>query len=239
MLAYSKYFTQGYDDKGDLIYYPLDLVGAYGPTGDYPIYSNLLDAFADKIKRHVDSDHQAVIGIFGPTGSGKSTLGIDQIRAINKNWKLAPNLLYASDDLKTKLKDPHPNPINFFDEGSVTFNSLETTTKDGRKLSVLFDTMRSRRMISFIVMPNAGDLNKRIERHLDFKMETSNRAPLPGFTPRGFFKLSYPERYASGKTYWVPMGTGLFDKLSARTNNEYQALKRKKQDLILKDFIEG
>lgn len=238
MLAYSKYFTQGYDENGQLIYYPMDLVGAYGPAGDYPIYSNLLDAFADKIKRHVDNDRQAVIGVFGPTGSGKSTLAIDQIKTLNKNWKLAPNLLYGPNDLKVKLKAGQYDPINLFDEGSVTFNSLETTTTDARKLTVIFDTMRSRHMISFIVMPRQSDLNKRIEPHIDFKMETSNRAPLPGFMSRGFFKLSYPIRYDK-KTYWQHMGTGIYDPMSKRLYNEYTALKRKKQDAILTDFIEG
>lgn len=239
MLAKCKYFIDHYDENGKPVYYPMDLVGTYGWEGEYSIYANLIEAFAIKIKRHVGGDHQAVIGVFGPTGSGKSTLAINQIKAIDKNWKLAPNLIYGPDDLKNKLKSDDPHPINFFDEGSVTFNSLETTTKEGRKLTVLFDTMRSRHMISFIVMPNMGDLNKRIERHLDFKMETSNNAPLPGYSARGFFKLSYPERYASGKTYWVPMGTGIFDPLSARMNKEYQALKRQKQDDILRDFIEG
>ena len=239
MLAYSQYFTMGYDEKGETLYYPMDLVGVYGPGGDYPIYSNLVDAFAEKIKRHVDSDNQAVIGIFGGTGSGKSSLGITLAKAINKNWMLADNLLYAPGDLKRKLKAENPDPVNLFDEGSVTFNSLETTTKDGRKLAVLFDTMRSRHMISFIIMPDSGDLNKRIAKHIDFKIVCPRRAPLPGYTPRGFFTLSYPIRYDNGSVYWQLMGTGIYDKLSTRLNNQYKLLKRQKQDEILKDFIEG
>ena len=239
MLAYSDFFKMGYDDNDNPIYFPLDLVALYGPTGDYPVYSNLLDAFALKIKQHVSADNQAVIGIFGPTGSGKSTLGIQFCKALNKNWKLADNLLYAPNDLKKKLRDENADPINLFDEGSVTFNSLETTSKDGRKMSVLFDTMRTLHQISFIIMPDSGDLNKRIAKHLDFKVQCPRVAPIPGFTPRGFFTVSYPIRYDNGSVYWQKMGTGIYDKLSVRTKNEYDKLKREKQREILKDFIEG
>lgn len=239
MLAYSPFFKDGYDEHGNTIYYPMDLVALYGPAGQYPVYSNLVDAFAEKLKQHVKADNQAVIGVFGVTGSGKSTLGITEAKAIDKNWKLSDNYIYSSNDLRDKLRRENPHPINLFDEGSVTFNSLETTTKEGRKLAVLFDTMRTRHMISFIIMPDSGDLNKRIGKHLDFMMECPRRAPIPGYTARGFFTVSYPIRYKSGAVYWQPMGTGIFDKLGARLNNEYQKIKREKQDLILKDFIEG
>lgn len=230
--AVSQYFKQ---DNG--AYYDLDLVAVYGPTGNYPIYSNLLDAFAVKLKQHVRADNQAVIGIFGRTGSGKSTLAVNLCKALNKNWKLSENLLYGPNDLKRKLRDPHPDPINLFDEGSVIFNSLETTTTPARQMAVLFDTMRSRHMYSLIVMPDSADLNKRIARHLDFKLECPNKAPIPGYSARGFFNLSYPIRYLSGAVYWQKMGTGLFNKMGTRLNNEYQALKRAKQDEILADFI--
>lgn len=239
MLAYSTFFKMGYDEHGQPVYYPLDLVGLYGPTGDYPIYSNLVDAFAEKLKQHVKADNQAVIGIFGPTGSGKSTLGIKFCKALDKNWTLRDNLLYAPNDLKRKLNSENSNPINLFDEGSVTFNSLETTTKEGRKMSVLFDTMRTLHMISFIIMPDSGDLNKRIAKHLDFMVECPHNAPLPGYTARGFFTISYPIRYKNGSVYWQKMGTGIYDKLGTRLKNDYDKLKREKQREILKDFIEG
>lgn len=230
--AVSKFFKN--DDGTARV---LDLCALYGPTGDYPIYSDLVDAFATKLKQHVRADNQAVIGVFGRTGSGKSTLAIDLCKAINKNWKLADNLLYGPNDLKRKLREDNPDPVNLFDEGSVIFNSLETTTTAGRQMAVLFDTMRSRHWISFIVMPDAGDMNKRIAKHLDFKVECPHRAPLPGYSARGFFTLSYPIRYTSGAVYWQNIGTGIFNKLGTRLNNEYQALKRQKQDEILADFL--
>ena len=44
-----------------------------------------------------------ITGIIGHTGSGKSTLGIKFCKALDKNWTLRDNLLYAPNDLKRKL----------------------------------------------------------------------------------------------------------------------------------------
>lgn len=213
---------------------PLNAVGSFGWNGEYLIYSDLMEAFAEKVKEWVKSDHQAVIMVYGPTGSGKSNWGIQFCRTLNRDWDIKSNLLYGLDDLKIKLRDPHPDPVNLFDEGSIIFNSLDTTSRDGKNLAVLFDMLRSRHMITVIVMPSDRELNKRIGKHVDWWVECPAKAPLPGFSNRGFFHIKKRTVYRSGKTWESLIGTGIYGPISAKMNTIYQSIKRQKQDEYMK-----
>ena len=131
--CHSIYF-QGYD---------LDLIGTFGPGGKYPIYSNLLDVFADVLKKNIKNGHQNVVVANGGTGSGKSTLLIDLCYKMSRDWELTENYIYSLKDLKRKLSKPDSSPISLFDEGSVSLNSFNSQRAEDKAMSVLFDTMRS------------------------------------------------------------------------------------------------
>lgn len=216
---------------------PLTLVGTYGWGGEYPIYWDLMEVFARKVKAWVDSDHQAVIGVSGRTGTGKSNWGIQFARTYSRDWIISKNLLYGFDDFSRKLRDKHPDPVNLFDEGSMIFNSLDTISKDGKNLSIMFDMLRSRHMVSIIVLPNDAELNKRIAKHIDWWVECPSEAPLPGYGPRGFFHLRDKVTYRkTGKTWENLLGTGVFPPISKKMDTIYQTIKKEKQDEFMRSI---
>ena len=219
MLVKSKYFSR-----------PLNAVGSFGWDGEHLIYSDLMEAFAEKIKDWVKSDHQAVIVVTGGTGTGKSNWGIKFCRTLNRDWDIHSNLLYSLEDLKVKLNSKNPDPVNLFDEGSLIFNSLDTTSRDGKNLAVLFDMLRSRHMITVIVMPSDKELNKRIGKHVDYWVECPPNAPIPGYQNRGFYHIRERTVYKSGKVWETLIGTGVYSPISSKMNNIYQTIKRQKQD---------
>lgn len=220
---------------------PLQLVGTWGADGERPIYSNLLDAVADKIKKKVSSDNQAVVIIYGNTGSGKSNLAMQLIKRLDRNATLDSCYIYSTEDLARKLKNRDPQRINWFDEGSITLNSLGTTSRQGLRFSQFFDTMRFKRYISIICLPNSDEMNKRIEKHADFYIRCPDKAPLWGFANRGFFHVINRIKYDSGKHYDQIQGTGIYRPVPKRMREEYQALKARKAEefaqLIVREVL--
>lgn len=225
----SVYF-QGYD---------LDLIGAYGPSGRYPIYSNLLDVLADYLKTRIKNGYQNVVVANGGTGSGKSTVLINLCYKMARDWEIKDNYIYSLADLKRKLSDLDSSPISLFDEGSVSLNSFNSQRSEDKAMSVLFDTMRSLGWTTFIALPRWKDLNARVRtNHVDFRIICPRKAPIPGYTPRGFFHLYKKVVYElNDSIYWQHVGTGIFKPLKPRHDMEYQALKRASQVRLINEFI--
>lgn len=217
---------------------PVELIGLYGPRGDYPIVKDLLSWVANYIKRLVATDNQAIIMITGAPGSGKSTLALGLIKLLDSDFKLDDVYIYSNNDIKRKLKDNNPQRINLFDEGSVTLNSLATTSKEGRYLSMFFDTMRSRHYISIICVPDGSDIQGRIAKHVNLYLECPKKAPLPGYSARGFFHCKKRTVYKSGKKWDDLIATGVFKPLPKKLKTEYEKKKKEKQDEFIDKMLE-
>lgn len=104
--------------------------------GDYPdgtlICLEALDGLNDLIAQKIDSDNQVMIVIRGATASGKSNLALRLMQKINPKFVLDDVYCYNLIDHAEKIKRGCTERINFFDEGSIAFNSLSTTSKSGR-----------------------------------------------------------------------------------------------------------
>ena len=219
---------------------PMKLIGTY--WDDRPIYANLLDGVADLIKARIDSDNQCVILITGGTGSGKSTLAIQLMRKLEKDLSFEDTYIYSQSDLARKLKKEQAGEkvsrINWYDEGSVTLNSLNTTSRAGLRFSQFFDTMRFDHYVSIICMPDGSDMNGRISKHIDFLIKCPKQAPLWNFSAKGFFTVSKRIVYNSGKVWEEVMGTGIYRDIPPRIKNAYMSIKRERAEQFKKKIIE-
>lgn len=221
-------------------FFDKDLEVATIDRNDNPIYVDLLTPFADHLKKRIKSKRQNIIAVVGGTGSGKSTLAIQLCRRIDPKWDLAENYIYSTEDLKRKLSRPDSNPINLFDEGSVSLNSSNSMQKDDKMMVVLFDTMRSRGWTTIICIPSLDSLNKRIRTyHLDYLVMCPNVSPVRGYDKRGFATIYEHVLRDWGQPWDRPIGTTLFDKLPPRIDKEYQAIKTEHQNILIRKFIEG
>lgn len=226
---------------------PLKAVGSYYYGNQIQlIYSNLLNRLALWIKAKIEKDNQVMISISGATSSGKSTLAICLIKELCAlfNWAFDFNdtYIYSPKDLANKLKRKCENRINWFDEGSVSMDSLATASKVGRLFNNFFNTMRLRHYITIICCPDDEELSKRIMKHADLYIECPSKSPLPPqfkFQARGFFYVSYKIRYGSGKTWEQRIGTGTYKKLPKKLKDEYEAIKKLHNYDFEDEFIKG
>lgn len=208
-----------------------------------PIYSDLMEVFAEILKDRVRRNYQNVIGVVGGTGSGKSSWALQECFKVDPHFTLEGNYIYSTADLAAKLSQPKGavSPVNFLDEGSVILNSNRHSTKESTDIVVLFDTMRSRGMTTFICIPELRSLNNRIrEDHLNYLVVCGEKAPDPKYYKRGFFKLFAKTRPStfSNSVFWRPLAWGIYKPLKPKLDKEYQEFKRRAQDRLLNDFYE-
>lgn len=219
---------------------PMKLIGTY--WDDKPVYANLLDGVADLVKARINSDNQCVILITGGTGSGKSTLAMQLMRKIDKDFTFEDTYIYSQADLARKLKREQAgekvSKINWYDEGSVTLNSLNTTSRAGLRFSQFFDTMRFDHYVSIICMPDGSDMNGRIGKHIDLLIKCPKQAPFWDFSAKGFFTVSKKITYQSGKVWEEVLGTGIYRDVPPRIRNAYYKIKRERAEEFKKKIIE-
>lgn len=209
------------------------------------VFSNLINRLALKIKAQVEKDNQVLVFIKGATSSGKSTLAIHLIKELCQLFGWPFNFedvyLYSPEDLAKKIKRKCENRINWFDEGSVAMDSLQSTTKTGRLFGQFFNTMRLRHYITIVCSPEVdNELNKRIIKHADYYIECPSKPPFPSqfkFQARGFFYVSVRTVYASGKRWDERIATGIYNKLPKKTKEEYEKIKLSKNTDFESVFI--
>lgn len=228
--------------QSDFFDTPLRMVSG---SVDRPIYSNLLDAIADKIKVKIKNDGQFVLVIRGGTGSGKSNLALQLIRLLDPSFNLDFKkglegcYIYSPKDLANKLLSGSSQRINWYDEGSVIFNSLNVMSKGGRLMGSFFDTIRLDHFISIICLPSDKEIDGRVLKHMDMLIECPKVSPLPkwaDFSARGFFDAYERIIYKSGKFYDKLIGTGYCRAVPKKLKNEYEEIKRKHADEFKKYF---
>lgn len=233
---------------------PLKWVGRYYYGDDArDIFANLVKRIAEKIADILEKDNQVMVVISGDTSTGKSTLALLIIVELCKilkydintsDYDSCVNLLkdvyvYEPADLAEKLDRGCTNRINWFDEGSVSLNSLETMTKGGRLFSKFFDSMRLRHFANFICIPEGKEVNARVVKHANLYIKCPKKAPFIGFEHRGFFHTSYKIKWDSGKEYDQFTGTGIYPKLPKKLKLAYEEVKRQHNAVFEKEFIEG
>ena len=208
--------------------------------GDYFIYSDLIKGLARILKNRIKKKHQNVILVVGPTGSGKSTVALNLIYALEPDWDIAENYVYSARDLARKLKyKEKASKITLYDEGSVSLNSLNAIRRGDNAQVVLLDTCRSLGWTTVICIPSINDLNKRIRDHLiDFVLVCSNKPLAPGLEARGYFELYKPQRDTWAKsTYYQLVGAGTYSKLTGDKAEIYDQIKFQHQMELINEFV--
>ena len=219
----------------------MNLLATYkGLNGnEYGIFSDMLKVLGSKLRTRIKNHYQNVIVITGETGSGKSTLALRLILELNPNWELQGNYIYDASDMARKLRHKETaDKISLYDEGSVSFNSLNYSRRSDKQQIVILDTCRSLGWTTIICIASINDLNKRIREHLvDFLLVCPNRPLVKGYDKRGFFEVYRPRRDTWAKdTFYEPLGAGTYSRITGRLADEYEAIKFNHQMALLSDF---
>lgn len=215
------------------------------------VYSDAYDVLVKTIVDRRRNGLMSTVFIEGPPGSGKSSMGlnicVDLARMMNVGFDLSEDYIYGANDLWKKFENPHANPINFFDEGSVTLASNNAMQKDDKSITTLFDTMRSKGWINVICSPTILRINSAIRKdHVDFKIrccppdkpliKTRGKKKYNG---RGFFECRRAERneFSRDEPRWLMMYAGVFRDYPPMYKDEYLAIKELHQNELMTKYI--
>lgn len=201
-----------------------------------PIYSDMIEGFAEVLKRNIKAKRQNVVVVTGATGSGKSVFAIKLAMAIDPDFSFKNDYIYSAKDLVTKLKKDRTqvSPVSLFDEGSIILNSKNFARSEDKLIENLFNTMRSRGWTTIICIPDFNALNKSVRTtHVNFRV-SCGRAPLPGYQGRGFAKLfKYSKVSEFTDVYWKPLCWGIYTDLRKKVKEVYEARKAESQDKFI------
>jgi len=121
----------------------------------------------ENIYAHMQDDYDYLLIIVGDTGSGKSRFALNLLetwyRVILQKPVTEDMISHINQDYKKwllKFKDMGPFDMNIYDEGSRDLNSLNFMTRISKDINKLFDTCRSKRFFSVIILPTFFRLNK-------------------------------------------------------------------------------
>lgn len=220
----------------------MEVIGGYFMKKEVRlIYSDMNDKLAKLIRRRAKNHHQSIIVISGGTGSGKSTEAVILGNEVNPEWDIEGGYVYGADDLRAVLsKGRRPGVINFFDEGSVSLNSLNFNRGDDKGIVTMLDILRSWEMTTIICIPCFFDLNSRVRAHLvDFWIHCPEKPLIKGRDPRDFFEVySSSHNQWSTKVYWNFLGAGTHGPLRGDIEETYERIKYEHQMAEVTDFIE-
>lgn len=197
-----------------------------------------LKRLAIMLRSRIENHRQNVVLIDGPTGSGKSYLGIYLARCIDPKWILEENFVYSTKDLKKSLRARTHDRVTLFDEASISLNSLDYAKKDSKIMAGLFDTMRSRRWTSILIAPANKEINSRVrDIHADYMLKCPPQAPIPGYRATGFCKIFKRIHREFGDPYDQLIATCIYPPLPPDLAERYEAIKAAHQDDYLGKWL--
>lgn len=212
----------------------------YDSEGEiHAIYDeSALKRFAQILNNRIKMHKQNVVLIEGPTGSGKSTLGVAVARYMDPKWNLEENYIYSAKDFKKSLRARTTDRITLFDEAAVSLNSLNYARKDDKIMSGAFDTMRSRRWTSILIAPDKKEINSRVrDIHCDFMLKCPAEAPIRGYSATGFCKIYKHVLRDFGEPYYQLMATAIYPDMPPGLKAVYEPIKSQHQDDYLDKWL--
>ncbi len=195
------------------------------------IYDNLIQNFADFLNDRIKADNQNVIGVIGPTNSGKSTVSIQLARSLDKDFRFDTDYLYSLANFREKLGQPlgYGSKVNLFDEGTLAWSSARANTREARDALGIFDTCRLFHWTSIICSPGG---TRRLNHalvidHMDYMLLMPSKSLERGILNRakGWVEIYAKKSLTWGDPYFYPIAAGTFDDIPPRIKTEYQSIK--------------
>jgi hypothetical protein len=136
----------------------------------------------DEIRDRLRQDKDAVIVVWGPPGSGKSTMTMDALRHVDPTFTpntLAERVAMAPEQVPSLYRHAPRYGAAWIDEGgSAGLLATDTFNADQKKLVELINIIRGKNVALFICLPDPGDLAKSFRaRRADYRIECEEIAP--------------------------------------------------------------
>lgn len=129
--------------------------------------SRNFEIFVKRIRKRVRENYDAVIGITGEEGEGKSTLAIQLGKALDDEFSFERNILFNPDKEKIKkmiLELPKYSVVDV-DEAIKVLYKMQWYSQIQHLLNVIYALCRRENKISLLLMPRFQDFNEFFRNH--------------------------------------------------------------------------
>lgn len=124
-----------------------------------------LQQFALITKEWIEKKYDYIIVISGGTGEGKSTLGIQLAKSVQRLYFRRfyfDNIVYNLRDLIEKISTSPPGTVIIIDEAVDLLFRRDAITSESKTLVKLLDKCRYKRLILIFILPNIWSLDKHV-----------------------------------------------------------------------------
>lgn len=199
----------------------------------------------DQVKLDLQKDRDVGCVIFGPVGSGKSTLGRLCCRYIsNETFRPKLHMVRDVNDIKDIIRNAKKGDCVIFDEASGIFGSADTNTKKTKYAQLVLDVCRQKNLFLVIIAPQFHRLTAPValdrttfairtffkkgtnERGIFCFYGTRSKAALYSFAKKFYGKINVPRI----KKWYGNFGDDVMFK------DEYVAIKDETLNLVLDSF---
>ncbi len=128
---------------------------------------NEIKFLTELIKEKLDNDFDQVLAITGYEGFGKSTLGIQIGKGVDKNFDLEKNVAYlpTSEQLQKKFNDLPSKSAFLVDEAIKVLYKMKSIDRVQVQLNEMFATERWQNKCTILLMPRFYDFNEFFRNH--------------------------------------------------------------------------
>lgn len=198
------------------------------------LYKDLLDRLAEDMKANINDSYDNFVVIDGPVGSGKSNLAYALCIRYDQGFDFR-QYVYDANGFKSKLNDDISKKTFWIDEGSAVANNRDWNTEGNKHMVLFLETMRSKTATYITCIPNKERLDiairdDRVQYWIHCIPMSFERS---GFRKRGYFELR--KRTPEGKM--VMVGYGTYPPMPPEVKAEYEEIKAKSQEAILKKIV--
>jgi GTPase SAR1 family protein len=168
-----------------------------------------IDRFwTDELSARLRADEDALVLVWGPAGSGKSTFVLDRVRKLDPTLtpdNLAERVAFRPEHIPELYRRAPRYGAVWVDEAvSAGLLSTDTHDEDQKDLVQLINTIRAKNLCLFVLLPSAGDLAKSFRaRRADYRVEVHK--PVDPTGPR----YAYVGRKVHGREFYLPDGRWL------------------------------
>ena len=149
----------------------------------------------------LDKKHQATLIIDGPSGAGKTTIGIQTALLLDPTFNL-DRVVFDPDTFFQALQAAEPGQAVVFDE-SMILNSRNAMSAWNKRVNIILSQIRSKQLYIIFILPAIFDLDRSITL---FKADCLIHCYLRKYK-RGFFTVysrkKIKELYLLGKKFYT------------------------------------
>ncbi len=202
------------------------------------LYSNMVEALADDMRRNVTDHYDNILIVTGQEGSGKSTLSYDIAKAYDPDFDMSKGYIYEYNEFLDRVASGEDLGKTFWmDELTNIASNRDWMREDNKSFIQILEMFRSRCWTLIMCIPHIERVDLYLREYRVRYIINVSKMSWEGHPTidRGYFELLKSVDSSTG-SYHQSVGYGRFRKMPDDVHIEYERLKRGSQDRKLDEL---